>query len=110
MASVEPKAKPTASTHLNIEWVQHIDVLHITQDEIASGAKTTLEANSGESPLHTRVNRVWRRTQEEEHPVPGWSLALALCPKDGDGVGIRAHYRPARRVGDATTGEGQNIL
>ena len=61
---------------------------------------------------HTLVNRAWRKGQEEERPGLEWSLALslALCPKDGDGVGIRAHYRSARRVGDATTGEGQNIL
>jgi hypothetical protein len=58
-----------------------------------------------------RVNRVWRG-QEEERPVLGWSLALslALCLKDGDRVGIRAHYRSARGVGDATTCAGQNFL
>jgi hypothetical protein len=129
--SVEPKAKRSAPSYLNISWVQHIDVLTIAQDEIASGqrehvrgelrrtpytrsSENSVKTNFGESPFHThsRVNRLWRRGQEEEGPVLGWSLALllALCPKDGDRVVLRAHYRSARGVGDATTGAGQNIL
>jgi hypothetical protein len=88
--SVEPKVKRTASSHLNISWVQHIDILPIAQDEIVSGqrehvrgelrrtlytrtSENTVKANFGESPFHThsRVNRVWRRGQEEEGPVLG---------------------------------------
>jgi hypothetical protein len=39
VVSGDPKEKRSASSYLNISWVQHIDVLHITQDEIASGAE-----------------------------------------------------------------------
>ena len=50
--SVDTKAKRSAPSYLNISWVQHIDVLHITQDEIASGRRAR-----------------WTRTQENSlHP------------------------------------------
>jgi hypothetical protein len=39
VVSVDPEAKRSASYNLNILWVQHIDVLHITQDEIVSGRR-----------------------------------------------------------------------
>src|SRR5215208_48339 len=75
VVSVEIKAKRSAPSYLNISWVQHIDVLHITQDEIASGRRAhwtrtwenslhpnCLELRQGEvlGRIHlprTRVNR-----------------------------------------------------
>ena len=50
--SVDPKAKLSAFSHLNISWVQHIDVLHITQVEIASGRRPR-----------------WTRTSQNSVPV-----------------------------------------
>src|SRR5918995_6916855 len=39
VVSTNPKEKRSAPSYLNTSWVQHIEVLHITQDEIASGAE-----------------------------------------------------------------------
>jgi nucleotide-binding universal stress UspA family protein len=37
VVSVDPKARRSTPSYLNISWVQHIEVLHITQDESVSG-------------------------------------------------------------------------
>jgi hypothetical protein len=49
--SVDPEAKRSAPYYLNISWVQHIDVLHITQDEIVSGRRACW-TRTWENSLH----------------------------------------------------------
>jgi hypothetical protein len=49
--SVDPKAKRSTPSYLNISWVQHIEVLHITQDESVSGRTARLK-RTWENSLH----------------------------------------------------------
>jgi hypothetical protein len=56
--SVEPKAKRSACSYLNISWVQHIDILPTAQVGIVPGAETTLDANLGGPLLPKFVERV----------------------------------------------------
>jgi hypothetical protein len=49
--SVDPKAKRSTPSYLNISWVQHIEVLHITQDESVSGRRARLR-RTWENSLH----------------------------------------------------------
>jgi len=55
--SVEPKAKRSASSYLNISWVQHIDVPHITQDESPPGRE-----HVGREPSKTPYTRTSENT------------------------------------------------
>jgi hypothetical protein len=49
--SVDPKAKRSTPSYLNISWVQHIEVLHITQDESVSGRRARLR-RTWDNSLH----------------------------------------------------------
>ena len=54
--SIEPKAKRSASSYLNISWVQHIDILPTAQDGASRGGGTS-DANLGEPLLPKFVER-----------------------------------------------------
>jgi hypothetical protein len=62
--SVDPKAKRSAPSYLNISWVQHIDVLHITQDEIVSG------------------RRAWERRGKVTDPAGARALEESFAPAE----------------------------
>ena len=68
--SVDPKAKRSAPSYPNISWVQHIEVLHVTQDEIASGRRARLR-RTWENSLHPNFLELRLKAKEfTELPFP----------------------------------------
>jgi hypothetical protein len=80
--SAEPKAKHSASSYLNISWVQHIDILTTAQGGIVSGRRSrwtrTLEESLLPNFLELRKAEVLRMRQPVEN-----SLYACFDPRMG---------------------------
>jgi hypothetical protein len=109
VVSVDPEAKRSAPYYLNISWVQHIEVLHITQDEIVSGRRACW-TRTWENSLHPNFGEL-RKGERLRMPLPRTRVSKGIEGRLSASVVQRRYGYHFRRTLDDTfvSTESENI-